>query len=49
VEETFRETGKGFGMLGQSGSGKIRVAPKDSKSLAKAQKLLSRGPLCAVL
>ena len=40
---SFGDAGKGFGMLGQSGSGKVRVAAKDTKVLAKAHKLLNKG------
>jgi U4/U6 small nuclear ribonucleoprotein PRP31 len=38
VEETFRETGKGFGLLGAgSGSGKLRVAAVEKGILKKVK------------
>ncbi|KAH3746030.1 U4/U6 small nuclear ribonucleoprotein Prp31 [Pelomyxa schiedti] len=38
VEETFRESGKGFGMLGLSGSGKLRISATDKGIIKKNRK-----------
>mmetsp|Transcript_40392 Transcript_40392/g.67502 ORF Transcript_40392/g.67502 Transcript_40392/m.67502 type:complete len:459 (-) Transcript_40392:216-1592(-) len=38
AEDQYEASGKGFGMLGQSGSGKLRVRPADQKALLKVTK-----------
>ncbi|KAL0482158.1 U4/U6 small nuclear ribonucleoprotein PRP31 [Acrasis kona] len=39
AEDEYMNTGKGMGMLGQEGSGKIRLTPKETKGLISKKKL----------
>jgi len=41
-EETWRESGKGFGMVGMSGSGKVRITTADKGLLKGAKKLKTK-------
>ena len=44
-EETFRETGHGFGMLGLEGSGAVRVAAVDKGILKKVKQDAQRASM----
>eukprot|EP00741_Cyanophora_paradoxa_P007337 tig00001107_g7097.t1 len=45
AEEEYQATGRGFGLLGVEGSGKLRITPKDQKIMTKAKmKLIKQRP-----
>ncbi len=38
AEDTYGNTAQGFGMIGKSGSGKVRIAPEIKALLPKAKR-----------